>query len=212
MGTLFRLLVWVVGAVVAVCGLLYMAVFDVWRIPGDDPLLTASILPTLAPGDLVLLLKRSPGVGRGQLLRCPDPQAAGRFVVARAIGKGGDLLSIESELVALDGRRVGDARACAEPSLAVQNPSNGEDDVLACSIEEFGEVAHPTLRATARIEPPTHLTVEPGRWFLVSDDRHFHLDSRDYGQVDGEACEHIVFRLVGAGGWADSARRLMLIW
>ena len=61
-------------------------------------------------------------------------------------------------------------------------------------------------------EPPTKVEVEAGRWFLVSDDRHLHLDSRDFGQIDPVGCQHIVFRLVGAAGFGDTAKRLSIIW
>src|SRR5579883_1581495 len=105
MGTWLRILFWVGAVVAAACGALYLLVFDVWRIPGDDPLLTASIQPVLAPGDLVVL-SRHCGIGRGQLLRCTDPQAPGRFVIARAMGEEGDRLVIDGELVSVDGHRA----------------------------------------------------------------------------------------------------------
>jgi signal peptidase I len=211
MGTWFRILAWLTGITTIVCGALYLLVFDVWRVPGDDPLLTASILPTLAPGDL-LVVSRHPGIGRGQLLRCADPQAPGRFVVARAMGEGGDHLAIDSEIVNIDGHHTPSPRACDEPRVTVFNPNTNEDEELNCSIEDYGETTHPTLRAATRLEPPTRLTVERGKWFLVSNDRHLHLDSRDYGQVEGASCQHIVFRLVGAGGVFDSSRRMSMIW
>jgi signal peptidase I len=61
-------------------------------------------------------------------------------------------------------------------------------------------------------EPPTKTTVPAGSWFLVSDDRHVHLDSRDYGEVDPSTCQHVVFRLVGAAGFGDSRKRLSIVW
>jgi len=42
----------------------------------------------------------------------------------------------------------------------------------------------------------------------VSDDRHVHLDSRDFGQVDPRTCQHIVFRFVGAAGLGDGQEAL----
>jgi signal peptidase I len=49
-------------------------------------------------------------------------------------------------------------------------------------------------------------------WYLLSDDRHVHVDSRDFGALDVTACQHIVFRLVGAGGFGDDKKRLSVIW
>jgi signal peptidase I len=211
MGTLFRLFLWALAVLAVICGALYLFVFDVWRVPSDDPQLTASILPTLAPGD-VMLVMRKPGIGRGELVRCGDPQAPGRFVVARAMGEGGDHVAIEGESVSIDGHHAPTARACEQGRVDVLDPNTNQDEVLTCTVEDYGEMPHPTLRGTERIEPPTRITVEKGRWFLVSDDRHFHLDSRDYGQLDEAACQHVVFRLVGAGGLFDATRRLTVVW
>jgi signal peptidase I len=207
----FRLLAWVACVVAAVCGALYLLVFDVWTIPGDDPLLAASLQPTLAPGD-VLVVFRYRGVDRGNVVRCPDPQAPGRFVVARAMGEGGDKLSIDHEIVDIEGHHTPSPRACDAPRATVFDPNTNDDVQLDCSIEDYGDMPHPTLHASARPEPPTRLTVEQGKWYLVSDDRHVHLDSRDYGQVDAASCQRVVFRLVGAGGYRDASRRLSVIW
>jgi hypothetical protein len=46
----------------------------------------------------------------------------------------------------------------------------------------------------------------------VSDDRHIHLDSRDYGQVAPGTCQHILFRIVGPAGFTDAKSRLTVIW
>jgi signal peptidase I len=211
MGTIVRLLLWALAVVALVCGALYLFVFDVWRVPSDDPQLTASILPALAPGDILLVTRRT-GIGRGELVRCGDPQAPGRFVVARAMAEGGDRLAIEHEAVSIDGHEVPTVRSCDPPRLDVVNPNTTDSEVLACSFEDYGEMPHPTLRGTERIEPPTRITVEKGRWFLVSDNRHFHLDSRDYGQLDDVTCQHVVFRLVGAAGIFDVTRRLTVLW
>jgi hypothetical protein len=54
--------------------------------------------------------------------------------------------------------------------------------------------------------------IQPGRWYLVSDDRHIHLDSRDYGQIDPATCQHIVFRVASARGFGDADKRLSIIW
>src|SRR5579872_6465256 len=81
-----KLVAWVTGILGVVGLLLYELVFDVWVVPSDDPLLAASIQPTLMAGD-VLVVTRHTSVVRGNLLRCDDPQAPGRYVVARAIGR-----------------------------------------------------------------------------------------------------------------------------
>jgi len=99
MRTWLKLVAWVGGILGAVVLLLYVFVFDVWTIPGDDPMESASIEPNLSAGDVVLV-SRHTTVTRGNLLRCPDPQAPGRFVVARAIASGGEHVEIGHQAVA----------------------------------------------------------------------------------------------------------------
>jgi signal peptidase I len=212
MRTWFRLVAWLVGVVGAVLLALYAFFFDVWTVPADDPLLAASVEPTLSAGDVVVVTRHTT-VSRGNLVRCDDPQAAGRYIVARAMARFGDRLEIQSEVVLIDGKHTPSPRACDIPRVDLFNPQTSEDVSLVCSIEEYGEMAYSALRAEDRPEPPTRpVTVEAMRWFLVSDDRHVHLDSRDFGQIDPATCQHIVYRLVGAAGFGDTKKRLSIIW
>jgi signal peptidase I len=200
------------GAIVAAIALaLYLLVFDVWTVPADDPLLAASIEPTLSAGDVVLVTRRS-SVSRGELLRCEDPQAPGRFVIGRAIARFGEKVELQEEVVTVDGKRMPSPRRCDQPTVVVRNPQTNDDVPLACSVEEYSDMSFPALRSQDHPEPPTRADVAAGRWFLVSDDRHIHLDSRDFGQIDPAACRHLVFRLVGAAGFSDEAKRLSIIW
>ncbi|HXX67106.1 MAG TPA: signal peptidase I [Polyangiaceae bacterium] len=207
----FRALAWLAVITGAVMLVLYVFAFDVWRVPGDDPLLSAAIQPTLGAGDLVLVTRHAT-VARGNLLRCADPQAPGRFVVARAIAAPGERITIENDVVSIDGRRLPSPRACEERSTTVTDPGTNEDVVLPCAIEDFGDITFGTLRLPAHPRPPTTAVVEEGKWFLVSDDRHVHLDSRDYGQLDPAACQHVVLRIVGAKGFLDARTRLTIVW
>lgn len=210
MRAILHLAAWLIG-VLAIAGVAaYYLAFDVWTVPSDDPLLSASIQPTLGPGD-VLVLTRHPTIARGNLLRCPDPDAPGRSVIARAIASGGDNIVLENETVAVDGHHTSNPHVCPETKVTVFDPNRSENLELDCSTEEYGESTYSTLHSS-HPEPPTRAAVERGKWYLVSDDRHVHLDSREYGQVDVAACEHIVFRLAGSKGWADAERRLTLLW
>jgi len=48
--------------------------------------------------------------------------------------------------------------------------------------------------------------------FLLSDDRSYHDDSRDFGTVRADTCTgRIVFRVIGKGGWADDKRRMSFV-
>jgi signal peptidase I len=211
MRTWLKIVMWVVGVLGAVALVLYLGFFDVWTVPTDDPMLAASIEPTLTAGDVVVVTRRTE-VARGNLLRCADPQAPGRFVIARAIARFGDEIEIEGESVSIDKRRTPSPRACDDPSEVIHDPQSGDDVTLACSIEEYGEMTYNALRSSDHPEAPTVVKVQPDHWYLVSDDRHVHLDSRDYGQIDPRTCQHIVFRLQSAKGFWDSKRRLNIIW
>src|SRR5277367_4775363 len=108
----------IVGYAASVAGLvllaLYALLFDVWTVPKDDPMLSASIEPTLTAGD-VILLSRHGSVGRSNLLRCEDPQAPGRYVIARAIARSGEKIALDGETASVDGRRTPSPHAC-EPA------------------------------------------------------------------------------------------------
>jgi signal peptidase I len=68
---------------------------------------SGSMVPTLCPGDRVLVDKRVDGAGleRGDLvvLTAPDD---GRLVVKRVVGLPGDRVAIRDALLYVDGRRV----------------------------------------------------------------------------------------------------------
>ncbi len=211
MWTWLRIVAWATGITGAVLLVLYCFVFDVWRVPVDDPLLAASVEPTLNAGDVILVTRHS-SVGRGNLLRCADPQAPGRFVVARAVATSGETLEVQNEVMTLDAHRTPSPRACDAPTHTVYDPQTGTEAELYCAIEDFGQASFSVLRSREHPVPPTKVNVEPGRWYLLSDDRHVHLDSRDYGAIDPATCEHIVFRLVGAAGVRDRDARMSVIW
>src|ERR1017187_9198242 len=115
MRTWLKLVAWMASLVGAVGLVPPLFVSEVWRVPSDAPLLAASIEPTLSAGDLVVVTRRT-SVDRGELLRCADPEATGRFVVARAIGRYGDRVELKDDVVSLDGKHVPSPRACDPPS------------------------------------------------------------------------------------------------
>ena len=96
--------------------------------------------------------------------------------------------------------------------MTVYDPTINDDVELGCSVEEYGETDFSALRASKHAEAQRTATADIGMWFLVSDDRHVHLDSRDFGQIDPSTCRHVVFRIVSAAGFGDSERRLSIIW
>ena len=83
--------------------LLYLFVFDTWVVPGDDPLFTASILPTLSPEDRILTRRGSQPVV-GELARCIIPDGSGKYTIGRVFGGPGDTVEISNERVAVNGK------------------------------------------------------------------------------------------------------------
>lgn len=210
MRKLLRILLWtlLVGAVVA--GGLY-AFFDPWTVPGDDPQFAVAIEPTLSAGDLVLV-SRVASAPDGELVRCADPDAAGRFVVGRVIGSGSDEISFTNGTLSVNGHTPAAPFRCDPPSAHLKNPATGEDVDLDCSMEELAGNTHASLRGTGQADRDAKATLEPGKVYLVSDDRPLHLDSRDFGTVSASTCHAIVARLWGTTGWGDSRRRLTILW
>lgn len=208
MRTLVKVLLWVFGILAVVCAILYFALFDVWTIPLDDPQLAASIEPQLSAGDTVLVW-RSTNPDTGTLVRCPDPDQPGRYVVARIVGKGGDVVDVHDGTFSLNNHGVSAPVACDPPIVTVRHPVTHEERNLNCAYEEFAGLTHPALRQGTDNK---RAEVEPGKAFLLSDNRSMHLDSRDFGQVAPASCQRIAFRLWGTGGYGDGKHRFTLIW
>jgi signal peptidase I len=203
-----RNVMWLTAILGAIVGLLYLLVFDTWVVPGDDPLLLASLQPLLGAEDRILT-RRGSVPKTSELARCILPDGSGKYVVARVFGGAGDTVEINNERVSVNGKTAATRFQC--PAVSVVHPVSGEASPLTCSVEDNGSftysvLVHPEFREGAR-----KAKLEPGKVFLVSDDRHIHYDSRDFGPVDLASCEHVVFRLWGPS-FGDSSRRFNILW
>jgi signal peptidase I len=94
----------------------------------------------------------------------------------------------------------------------MHDPQTGDDVDLDCSMEETGETKFEAYHAKTHTQPLFRAHVEGGHVFLVSDNRHMHQDSRDFGNVIPTTCQHILIRLWGKGGISDSKSRFNWIW
>ncbi|MGK4008585.1 signal peptidase I [Sorangium sp. So ce1036] len=211
MRKLFNGLLWTLGLLVVIGVALRALVLDVWTVP-SDPMLGAAIAPSLAPGDTVVVLTRgTPGFG--ELVRCPDPEAPGRYIVGRIAGVAGDTVEVDHGTLVVNGKRYDSERACVEPRMTIDDPATGKEVALSCDMVMMGGGLH--LRAVGRrppLERPRRVDVRPGTVFLLSDNRSYHDDSRDFGLMPREACgERIVFRLWGSGGLRDEERRFTYV-
>lgn len=206
-----KFLLWTIGIVVVVGVILRFTLFEVWTIP-NDPWLSASIAPTLGGGDTVLLLTRgTPALG--DLVRCKDPEKADRFVVGRIVGLPGDSIEVRGPTLTVNDNNYISNEACDKPTFTVKHPDSGAETTFGCSRVEMGAGWHfrGTATKTSTINDKK-AKVGAGRYYLLSDNRDLHDDSRDFGALPQESCKRrIVFRLWGGKGWSDSEHRMTFI-
>lgn len=207
-----RTLGWIVVTVGAIAGLARLTIFDVWTIADDGTQRGISIEPSISAGDTVLMYTRgTPGFG--DLVRCTDPQDPSGYVIGRIAGLYGDTVEVNGRDLVVDGKRYIGEMVCPIEAATVIHPVSGEKITLACDQVMMGSHIHYRgYSPKAEIRTPTKTTVGMGMVFLLSDNRSFHDDSRDYGVVPQASCNrHIVFRLWSKGGWGDEKHRLSYI-
>lgn len=204
-----KFLLWVVGALSFVIIVLRLTVFDYWTIP-DDQVLDASIRPSLSAGDLVVISTVGSRVF-GDLVRCTDPEDAQRYVVGRIVGMPGDKIEVRNPDVIVNGKKYNAVDACKEDVAMVPHPTSGSPVKLGCGRVEMAGGWHFRLSGPSA-ESPTQHTVGEGRVYLLSDDRSFHDDSRDFGAIPIESCTGVIlFRIWGKGGFSDESGRFSYI-
>lgn len=211
MGGFGRFLAWTLIPGGIVVGVLRAFVFEPWVVPNDE-WLAASIAPTLAPGDRVLLLTRgTPSIG--DLVRCKDPEVPTDFVIGRIVAKGGDTVDIQGAMLKVNGYGYVSSEACADGNASVVSPKTQQRVDVVCGRVEMAGGWHFIGRVPkAQPEGLRNFKVEPGSVFLASDNRELHDDSRDFGSVPLSSCDRrIVFRPWGAKGWGDDKKRMTLI-
>ena len=205
------ILVLVLGGIIAA---LRATCISFWTVPSDDTLFSASVLPTLEQGDMVVLWRLGMP-GYAELVRCADPEVPGRYVVGRILGEPGDNISGTGASIWVNKRIISAAHSCATGRYTVPHPISGEPVELVCEEEETGGNDYMRLRYDVPPSTPETFStqVPPERVFLISDNRAFHSDSREFGPVPGSSCkERIFFRLWSVRGWSDAARRMSIIY
>jgi len=211
MSKFLRYVGWTLLIAGIVIGLARLTVIRWWRVPLGDPYLEASLAPTLRGGDWVILWRGSaPSVG--SLALCPEPKAAGRYVVARILAGMGDHVKVSSGGVLINDRKFETEAGC-DP-FKVKDPGSGQEAEQGCRLELIGSRKHPRGELNAALPPPSDAEVEVTgeHVFLVSDNRQFPFDSRDFGPVERSTCaESVIFRLVSKDGFFDVPNRLTLI-
>jgi signal peptidase I len=173
--------------------------------------MAASLAPSLFAGDFVLLIHKQPKFG--DLARCADPEAPGRFVIGRIVGEPGSQLQLSGNEVIVDGKTTHQETVCLKKLVDSENPTSGAIEQLYCTVEALGNTKH--LRGTkVGVIPPwkRKFSISDKNVFLVSDNRVYPLDSRYYGAVPWATCTDIVFfRIKSKKGWNDVDSRLSFI-
>jgi signal peptidase I len=211
MRKLIRALLWTIALLGVLIAALRFVALRWWKIPEDDLLLAASIAPTLRAGDLVVLWRLTAPT-YGDLVVCPEPDAPERIAVGRIVGEAGDRLKLEGQNVWVNDERASTERPCA--AFVVSDPQTGQEIEQRCDVEVLGSGSHLRGAAAGRVQGSRATTHEvgPRRIFLVSDNRLYPYDSRDYGPVTRSDCkERVVFRLLSARGFSDVDGRFTFI-
>jgi signal peptidase I len=210
---LLRNVLWLCFALGAIVGVSRLTMLRWWQVPVDDADLSASIAPTLWPGDWVILWRLTPP-SFGDLVLCPDPDEPLQPVIGRIAGEGGDDLRLRDDgQLEVNGARVLSEQACRPREFEVLDPSSGEPMKLNCELELMGGVSHKRGMGRAPLRPDSRrVDVPDGHVFLVSDNRQYPFDSRHFGALERASCkERVLFRLVSHEGFFDVERRLTLI-
>ena len=212
--TFIRTLLWAIILVAGVLGVARLTVFRWFKIPLDDPVLAASIRPTLWEGDWVLTWRAVRPVF-GDLVVCPEPDYPSRFVIGRIAGEAGDRIDIHNGIPTTNGKGYRDERSCDPSTFTFPNPNNDAEELSqSCGWEAMANHLHQVGKTSGHKIMPADVAIEvpEGKLFLLSDNRVFPYDSRDFGLVDNSSCkETIIGRLVSKRGWMDSKNRLNYI-
>lgn len=207
-------LLWTALILGVVGGALRLLLVRTWTVPSDDPVLSASIAPSLAPGDFVLLLHAG-SVGFGDLVRCTDPDEPRRWIIGRIAGESGDTVEINQGRVTVNGVSAAIEHACVPNTLSIPDPNTGSAVDLRCDMEDLGGNVHMRGAGAKRgmgVDAPIKRTVQAGFFFLVSDNRTYPSDSRTFGAVPIETCDaRIIIRIWSADGFGDAEKRLSWI-
>lgn len=181
-----------------------------FRLPVDDPIFEASVHPNLRGGDLILAVRITRPTF-GDLVVCPDPEHPDNYVIGRIVGEPGDTIRLVNGQPFINGKASRVERVCDPREFTLLSPNDESEVTQACLWEALANHLHMIGSVSGHKIAPEEIEVhvEEGKYFLLSDNRLFPYDSRDYGLVETTSCkETVVARLVSKDGWMDSQNRL----
>ncbi len=160
---------------------------------------TGSMIPTLLVGDYILVNKyayglRLPVVGT-KIVEVGEPQRGDSMVffpphkdiyfIKRVIGVPGDQISYKNKVLSVNGK------AMDQTLLAELPPINPQVRMFTENLDGVEHLAHNSLTRKT-ITPITNqqgdfsVTVKPGHYWMMGDNRDNSADSRSWGQVPEE--------------------------
>jgi len=208
---LIRFLLWTLLLVGITLGAARALAIRWFQLPTNDPIFETSVLPSLRGGDWVLA-SRITTPHFGDLVVCPEPEHPDRYIIGRIIGQPGDTVEIDNGIPVVGSRRFVKERNCEESTFKYPNPNDDSEEVTQkCDMEATANHLHMMGALSGHKIRPESLSfdVTDGKLFLISDNRLYPYDSRNFGLVDIDSCkETIVARLVSKDGWMDADNRL----
>ncbi len=211
MSKFLRPLAWTLLIALGLIGILRLTVIRWWRVPVGDPYLEASLAPSLRGGDWLILWRGSAPI-EGNLVLCPEPKGEGRYTIGRILGEQGDRVKVTGEGVLVNGHGFETESSC--DSFTVRDPGTGQETRQSCRLEVVGSRTHLRGEPLTTLPKPgeAEVNVPNGQVYLISDNRQFPWDSREFGPVERSTClETVIFRLVSKEGFFDVPNRLTLI-
>jgi signal peptidase I len=212
MSALRRWLLWSLVSLGVIIVFLRATAIRWWKVPEGDPYLDASIAPSLSGGDWVLLWRLTPPA-LGALVLCPEPKHPERIVIGRMLGEERNRVKVDGTRVYVNERVQASEGDCADDRFKVTPPGGGAEVEVRCSMEVASGLIHPRGEAEATADLPAYeVELRPGEVALVSDNRRYPYDSRDYGPVERSTCtDTVFFRVIGPGGFFDASRRFQYV-
>ena len=211
MSKFLRFVAWTLFIAGTVIGLSRLTMIRWWQVPLGDPYLEASIAPTLRGGDWVILW-RATAPGAGKLVLCPEPKAPQRQVIGRLMGVPSDHVELAGGRLTVNRQALETEGGC--DAFRVNDPGTGQEVQLSCHREIVDGGTHLRGESQEALPKPKDASVDvpTDEVFLVSDNRQFPWDSREFGTVQRDTCgETVVFRLLSKDGFFDVANRFTLI-
>ncbi len=149
---------------------------------------TASMAPTLLPGDLIMVDNRidrsaeNHGLKRGELVVFNDPQGGANPFIKRVVGLPGDRIEIRGGTLYTNGvRRTAEDISAPRKSQRTHMQGEREDSIIFLEEGDLGTYSISLIRGREREDLTA--TVPEGSCFVLGDYRDNSLDSRHFGSI-----------------------------